>query len=134
MPCSFGLLPHPRPATGGQPTGLLEVTVTVRCIPLVTAAYGTWVARPVRMTTLPPDGDGSQLVLWVRPVLGDHRLAAKSRRVGELEAVCRLVLSAVVGTVNAYDVRFSYAEGDRSCLPGLISPTLLLHDVVHDLA
>jgi hypothetical protein len=47
MPCSFGLLPHPRSEMCAQPTGLLAVTVVVRWIPLVTAAYGTWVARPV---------------------------------------------------------------------------------------
>ena len=29
-----------------QPTGLVEVTVVVRWIPLVTAAYGMRVARP----------------------------------------------------------------------------------------
>jgi hypothetical protein len=52
MPCSFGLLPHPRSGTGAQPDGPLEVTVSVRWIPLVTAAYGTRVARPVR-TTVP---------------------------------------------------------------------------------
>jgi len=52
MPCSFGLLSHPRSEAGGLPTGLFEVTVTVRYIPLVTAAYGTRVARPVRTTRL----------------------------------------------------------------------------------
>ena len=36
-----------------------RVTLIDRCIPLVTAAYGTRVARPARTTTLPPDGDGS---------------------------------------------------------------------------
>jgi hypothetical protein len=39
---------------------LLRVTVTVRWIPLVTAACGTRVARPARTTMLPPGGDGSQ--------------------------------------------------------------------------
>jgi hypothetical protein len=41
MPCSFGLLPHPRSGMCAQPTGLFELTVAVRWIPLVTAAYGT---------------------------------------------------------------------------------------------
>jgi hypothetical protein len=50
MPCSFGLLPNPRSGTGGQPNGLLQVTVVDRYIPVVTAAYGTWVARPARTT------------------------------------------------------------------------------------
>jgi hypothetical protein len=53
MPCSFGLLPHPRSGMCAQPTGLLELTVTDRYIPLVTAAYGTWVARPARTTIVP---------------------------------------------------------------------------------
>jgi hypothetical protein len=35
-----------------QPTGLLELTVTIRWIPLVTAAYGTRVARPARKSML----------------------------------------------------------------------------------
>jgi hypothetical protein len=59
MPCSFGLLPHPRSGTGVQPNGPLEVTVTDRQIPLVTAAYGTWVARPARMKMVAPGSDGS---------------------------------------------------------------------------
>jgi hypothetical protein len=45
--------------------------VIVRWIPLVTAAYGTWVARPARTTRLAPGGDGSQLNRRVRSVLGD---------------------------------------------------------------
>src|ERR671913_677956 len=52
MPCSFGLLPHPRSGTGGQPNSFLQVTVADRWIPLVTAAYGTWVARPARTTNV----------------------------------------------------------------------------------
>ena len=61
MPCSFRLLPHPRSETCGQPNGFLQVTVVDRCIPVVTAAYGTWVARPARTTMLRPGGDRSQL-------------------------------------------------------------------------
>jgi hypothetical protein len=52
--------------------------VTVRQIPLVTAAYGTRVARPARTTTFGRGGDGSQLGQRVRPVLGDHCLVGKS--------------------------------------------------------
>jgi hypothetical protein len=59
MPCSFDLLPHRRSEACAQPIGLLAVTVIVRWVPLVTAAYGTWVARPARTTTLPRGGDGS---------------------------------------------------------------------------
>ena len=50
MPCSFSLLPCPRSGTRRQPNGLLEVTVIVRWIPLVTAACGTWLARPAGTT------------------------------------------------------------------------------------
>jgi hypothetical protein len=46
MPCSFGLLPHPWSEPGTQPSGSIRVTVVVRWIPLVTAAYGTRVAQP----------------------------------------------------------------------------------------
>jgi hypothetical protein len=56
------------------------VTVTDRCIPLVTAAYGTRVARPARTTLLAAGGEGSQLNRRFRPVLGDHRFVGKSRR------------------------------------------------------
>jgi hypothetical protein len=59
MPCSFGVLPHRRSGTGAQRNDLLRVTVTVRWIPLVTAAYGTRVARRARTTRLAPVGDGS---------------------------------------------------------------------------
>jgi hypothetical protein len=41
MPCSFGLLPHPRSEPRSLPNDPLELTVTVRWIPLVPAAYGT---------------------------------------------------------------------------------------------
>ena len=78
MPCSFGVLPHRRSGTGAQPNGLLRVTVTVRWIPLVTAAYGTQVARPARTSMLPLSGCCSPLSQAVRPVLGDHRLVGKS--------------------------------------------------------
>jgi hypothetical protein len=54
------------------------VTVSVRWLPLVTAAYGTRVARPARTTMLAPGGDGSQLGTRVRPVMSDHRLVGKS--------------------------------------------------------
>jgi hypothetical protein len=71
MPCSFGLLPHPRSEAGAQVDRPLGVTVTDRYVPLVTAAYGTSVARPVRTTRLPPGGDGPPLFQTVRPVRGD---------------------------------------------------------------
>jgi hypothetical protein len=54
MPCSFALLPHRRSGTGAQPNGLLRVTVTVRWRLLVTAAYGTRVARPAKTMRLAP--------------------------------------------------------------------------------
>jgi hypothetical protein len=78
MPCSFGFLPHRRSGAGAQPNRLIRVTVTVRWIPLVTAAYGTRVARSARTTMLAPGGDGFQLAQRVGPVLGDHRLVGKS--------------------------------------------------------
>jgi hypothetical protein len=61
MPCSFGLLPHPRSELCAQPNGLPRVTMTVRWTPLVTAAYGTQVARPARMMMFAPGGDGSSV-------------------------------------------------------------------------
>ena len=51
-----------------------------RHIPLVTAAYGTRVARPAITTSLQPGGYGSQLGPRVRPLPGDTRLVGKGRR------------------------------------------------------
>jgi len=56
MPCSFGPLHSPRSRAGAQFNDPLRVTVTVRWIPPVPAAYGTWVARPARTTTCAPGG------------------------------------------------------------------------------
>jgi hypothetical protein len=58
MPCRFGLLPHPRseavrPAYRPPPCDC-------EC-PLVSAACGTWVARPVGTMWLAPVGEGSPL-------------------------------------------------------------------------
>jgi hypothetical protein len=78
MPCSFGLLPYPRSAACALPSRLLRVTMSVRWIPLVPAAYGTWVARPAGTTIvhtwrrgLParPEGEGTSPVTtasWAR--------------------------------------------------------------------
>ena len=61
MPCSFGLLPHPRSGSRSRAQRSSRVTVMHRCIPLVTAAYGMRVARPARTTRLAPEGNSSQL-------------------------------------------------------------------------
>ena len=79
MPCSFGPLKSPRSGMRAQPTGLLEMTVTDRYIPLVTAVCGTWVARPARTTTRSSDGDGSQLGRRVTLVCVTHCLVGKPR-------------------------------------------------------
>ena len=78
MPCSFGLLPHPRSGAGAQPNGLLGVTVIVRWIPPVPAAYGTRVARPARTTMLDLAATAPSSTWRVRPDPGDHRLVGKS--------------------------------------------------------
>jgi hypothetical protein len=67
MPCSVAPCRRSRSGPCAQPNGLLRVTVTDRWIPLVTAAYGTRMARPARTTTLAHGGDGSRLVRRVRP-------------------------------------------------------------------
>jgi hypothetical protein len=73
-----GSSPTAGQGVGAQPNGRLRVTVSVRWIPLVTAAYGTRVARLARTTMLAPGGDGSPVGKRVRSVLGDHRLVGKS--------------------------------------------------------
>jgi hypothetical protein len=86
MPCSFGLLPRRRLGTGTLPNGLLEVTVSIRWTPLVTAAYGTWVARPARTTMLAPGGDDFRLGRRVRTALVTSTSWARARRArGSLE-------------------------------------------------
>ena len=70
--------PHPRSEPRAQPIEVLEVTVVVRCIPLVTAAYGTRVARPARTTMLPPGGGRSQPGRSVRPILGEPLVVGKN--------------------------------------------------------
>jgi hypothetical protein len=78
MPCSFGLLRWSRSAACGQHQGPLQLTVSVRYIPLVTAAYGTWVARPTRTTTLAAGRQRLQLAWRVRPVPDHRRLVGES--------------------------------------------------------
>ena len=78
MPCSFGLLLHPRSGPCAQPDRPLQVTVTIRWIPLMTAACGTRVARPARTTMACTRRRRLQIGHRVRPVLGDHRLVGKS--------------------------------------------------------
>jgi hypothetical protein len=56
MPCSVAPCWQSRSEASAQHNGLPEVTVIVRWIPLVTAAYGTWVARPGRATMAHPCG------------------------------------------------------------------------------
>jgi hypothetical protein len=78
----------------------------VRWIPLVPAAYGMWVARPARTTVLRTWRRWLQLCQRVRPVLGDHRLVAKSPQLGAVgvgsegldyrEAPTRLAVGLVV--------------------------------------
>jgi hypothetical protein len=46
MPCSFGPLRSSRSGGSVLVAGPCGVTVTIRYVPLVTTAYGTWVARP----------------------------------------------------------------------------------------
>jgi hypothetical protein len=121
MPCSFGLLPHPRSEPCAQPDRPLEVTVTVRWIPLVPAAYGTRVARPARTTIvsrlarrLPAHPEGE-----ARPRRPLHRgqgpggLAAS--RVGRLELHCALVRRPRSGSYRKAELRFLRSLGDRFC-------------------
>jgi hypothetical protein len=76
----FGLLRSPRSGADDQHIDLHRVTVVDRWIPLETAAYGTRVARPARMTMPASGSDGSQLDQRVRSVLGGHRLWPRTRR------------------------------------------------------
>jgi hypothetical protein len=118
MPCSFGLLPHPRSEAGAKLNGLLRVTVSVPWIPLVTAAYGTQVAQPARTTTLAPDGDGSSstagrgpssvtIASWAR---GPR---ARGSRVGRLELHCALVRRPRSGSYTKAELQFLRSLGDR---------------------
>jgi hypothetical protein len=112
-----------------QPTGLLEVTVTVRYIPLVTAAYGTRVARPARTTMLAAGGDGSQLDRRVRPVLGEplSRWARARKARGswvETRTLPRFGIATRSGLGWRLDLRLLATVRDRSCrwIPPLPAP------------
>jgi hypothetical protein len=76
MPCSFGFQRHRRSKAGGPLSGHLQVAMTDRWIPLVTAACGTQVARPGK-TMLGPGGAGSQADRRVRSILGNHSIVGK---------------------------------------------------------
>jgi hypothetical protein len=123
MPCSFGLLPHARSEAGVQSNGLPEVTVVVRWIPLVPAAYGTRVARPARTTMLVPGGNGSQLGRRMRPALGDHCIVGKSPEgsqpwVGRLAlqvACLRRPRSGSLGAGTCSSIRHSATASARCC-------------------
>jgi hypothetical protein len=122
MPCSFGLFPDRRSRPRTLPSAPLELTVTVRWIPLVTAACGTWVARPARTTMPAPGGDGSQLSRRVRPVPGDGFIVAKSpegsrQPVGRLELHVTSLPRPRSGGHRSDDLRFLRTSGDRSCPP-----------------
>jgi hypothetical protein len=91
MPCSFGLLPHRRPEADPHRPGPVGVTVTDRYIPLVTAAYGTRVARPARTR---------KAAAWRRPLpahlLGEARprwLPPRGQEPGGLAAAIAPVAS-----------------------------------------
>jgi hypothetical protein len=78
MPCSFGLLPHPRSEAGAEPDHPVRVTVTVRWGPGLTLRCGTWVARPARTTR--------RLGTWrrrLRPVGGRGLSSANHCMVGK---------------------------------------------------
>jgi hypothetical protein len=81
MPCSFGLLPHPRSEPRAQLNDPLRVTVTVRWLPLVTAAYGTRVARPARTTWLGAAAMGSSFSAGGGPSRATRASLASARRV-----------------------------------------------------
>jgi hypothetical protein len=70
----------PAQGRGAEPTGLLEETVIVRWTLLVTAPYGTRVARPTRTTRPALGGYGCQLAQKVRPIPGRPQPRGKSPR------------------------------------------------------
>ncbi len=96
----------------------------------MTAAYGTWVARPARPTRLAAGGDGSQLAQRVRPVLGEHPLVGKSpegsrQLAGETRTWCRhLGYRLVADTLSGWPCGCTAAA--RPLVP-LYSPTRRLN-------
>ena len=115
---------HPRSETHALPNGLLGVTVIVRWIPLMTAAYGTRVARPARTTRLPPSGDGPPLFQTVRPDRGDpsprgqesEGLAAVARR--NLNCTRGVLAGALLGSTRPS----SWADAATSSHPASAHP------------
>ena len=120
MPCSFAPLTLRRSRACAQLIDSRRLTVIVRCIPLVTAAYGTWVARPARTTTLPHGGNGFQLAQRGEAVLGDHCPVGKSpegsrQPGGRLENPRPLSASSEVASYSWNDLRLLPTFSDRWC-------------------
>ena len=88
MPCSFSLLPHLRSGSGAQLDRPAGVTLSVRWIPLATAAYGTWVARPAITTTLAPGSDGAPARPEGRPGGDHHSLAGHGSPMCHSHIIC----------------------------------------------
>jgi len=72
MPCSFAPCGRSRSAASAQRNDRFGVTVADRCIPLVTAAYGT-----AGENNDASPGGAAPTRVWVRPVPSDHRLVGK---------------------------------------------------------
>jgi len=90
-------------------TGLVEVTVTDRYIPLVTAAYGTWVARPAPTTMASgcrrrlhmgrrrgPSSMADALSAAATPLQQSGHPAALAPVAGDEAAFCRLRLACLL--------------------------------------
>jgi hypothetical protein len=67
MPCKVGSVHSPRSESRAQLSTFLQVTATVRWIPLVPAACGTRVARPARTTMLGGPSVSGHLACWQAP-------------------------------------------------------------------
>jgi hypothetical protein len=78
MPCTFAVPRRTRSEPRPQSNGPHRVTVTVRWIPLATAAYGTRVATAAEDDAAPTWRRWLQLGQRARPVPGDRRLVGKS--------------------------------------------------------
>jgi hypothetical protein len=78
MPCSFSTVRSPSSGAVSQLRGPIRLTVIDRWIPLVTAAYGTWVARRARTTIVRTWRRRVQLASGCGRSLGDWHIVGKN--------------------------------------------------------
>ena len=120
MPCSFGLLPHPRSGAYTLPSGPLGVTMNVRWIPVVTARVQPEPAVPDAVRTRhgpTPLRHGGSGPVWSRTPAALRSFATKDRsgRPGTVRPM------SAVDLLRRWSLRALLAEGLREVGNALVA-------------